>query len=114
MKNIAVAFFLVMQLSIFAQKNIDISFVNEYSDVYHLALVIYKPDGKIETRVSDVKPFGTKTYSYPPNTEIYIADYKQEAQAMKGKDLKASGVKPYITLNEKEEQVTILLSTIKK
>jgi hypothetical protein len=114
MKKFAFLFGLFFSLSLTSQKTIDISFVNEYADVYHLALIIYTPDGKCETRVSDVKPFGTKKYSYPANTEIYIADYTQEAIAMKGIDLKASGLKPYIVLDAKEEQVTILLSTVNK
>jgi hypothetical protein len=95
-----------------AQKNVSINFVNEYADVYHLALSIYTPDGKNETRVSDIKPYTTKTYTYPPKTEIYIANYSQEAAAMKGTDLKSSGLKPYIVLDAKDEEVTILLSTV--
>ena len=89
MKNIAL--FIALHLFVFsakAQDNINISFSNDYKDVYHLSLIIYTPDGIIQTRVSNLNPEQIKSYSLPLNTEIYIADWKQEAFAMKGNDIK--------------------------
>ena len=39
-----------------AQENSNISFSNDYKDVYHLSLIIYTPDGKMQTRVSILAP----------------------------------------------------------
>jgi hypothetical protein len=102
----------LMVFSIKAQDNININFSNDYKDVYHLSLIIYTPDGKIQTRVSNLNPAEIKTYSLPARTEIFIADYKQEAFAMKGNDIKATGVKPFIVLNELDSDVHIKLSSI--
>jgi hypothetical protein len=86
MKNIALSLALLLfTFSGNAQENISISFSNDYKDVYHLSLIIYTPDGKIQTRVSNLNPHEVKSYSLPVKTEIYIADNKQEAFAMKGK-----------------------------
>jgi hypothetical protein len=93
-------------------KNVTISFNNDYKDVFHLSLIIYTPDGKNETRVSDVQPGQTKKYEYPAGTQIFIADWKQEAYAMKGNDIKASGAKPYIVLQKTDNNKTIQLSAV--
>ncbi len=113
MKNMAL--FIALQLIVFsthAQDNINISFSNDYKDVYHLSLIIYTPDGKIQTRVSNLNPDQIKFYSLPVNTEIFIADWKQEAFAMKGNDIKATGVKPYIILKESDAKRVINLSSL--
>ena len=113
MKNIAL--FIALHLFVFsakAQDNINISFSNDYKDVYHLSLIIYTPDGIIQTRVSNLNPEQIKSYSLPLNTEIYIADWKQEAFAMKGNDIKSTGVKPYIVLKESDAQRVIVLSSL--
>lgn len=113
MKNIAL--YISLQLFIFsasAQDNISISFSNDYKDVYHLSLIIYTPEGKIQTRVSNLNPGQIKSYSLPLNTEIFIADWKQEAFAMKGNDIKSTGVKPYIVLKESDAQRVIALGSL--
>ncbi len=113
MKNIVL--FITLQLIIFsasAQDNINISFSNDYKDIYHLSLIIYTPDGKIQTRVSNLNPDQIKSYSLPVNTEIFIADWKQEAFAMKGNDIKSTGAKPYIVLKESDSKRVIILSSL--
>jgi len=113
MKNIAL--FIAILLCVFsanAQENINISFSNDNKEVYHLSLIIYTPDGKIQTRVSNLTPDQVKSYSLPVNTEIFIADWKQEAFAMKGNDIKATGVKPYIVLKDSDAKRVIKLSSI--
>ena len=95
-----------------AQQANDISFLNDSKEVFHLSLIIYTPDGKIQTRVSDLAPDQIKTYSLPVATEIFIADGKQEAFAMKGNDIKATGVKPYIVVKNSDAQRVVLLSSI--
>jgi hypothetical protein len=110
-----VAFILSLFLIAFsakAQDNININFSNDYKDVYHLSLIIYTPDGKIQTRVSNLNPAEIKTYSLPARTEIFIADYKQEAFAMKGNDIKATGVTPFLVLKDSDSEVLIKLSSI--
>lgn len=97
-----------------AQENINISFSNDYKDVYHLSLIIYTPDGKMQTRVSNLAPNEIKSYSLPANTEIYIADNKQEAFAMKGNDIKSTGVKPYLVLKGSDVKHVIRLSSINR
>jgi teichoic acid D-alanine hydrolase len=114
MKTIILIAALLINFSVAAQKNISISFKNDYQDVYHLSLILYTPDGKSQTRVGDLKPGAIKTYTLPEKTEIYIADYKQEAFAMKGNDIKASGAKPTLVLSSKDDGRTILLSTLGK
>ncbi len=113
MKNIAL--FITLQLFIFsanAQDNINISFSNDYKDVYHLSLIIYTPDGKIQTRVSNLNPNQIKSYSLPVNTEIFIADWKQEAFAMKGNDIKSTGVQPYLVLKSSDAKRVVILSSL--
>jgi amidase len=92
--------------------DIRISFKNDYQDTYHLALIIYTPDGKNQTRVSNLKPNQIKTYSFPIGSEIYIADWRQEAFAMKGNDLKKTGAKPSINLQSSDDKRVINLSTL--
>ena len=91
MKNIAL--FITLQFFIFcanAKDNINIIFSNDNKDVYHLSLIIYTPNGKIQIRVNNLKPDQIKSYSLPVNTEIFIADWKQEAFVMKGNDIKST------------------------
>lgn len=97
-----------------AQENIPISFSNDTKDVYHLSLIIYTQDGKMQTRVSNLAPKEIKSYSLPANTEIYIADNKQEAFAMKGNDIKSTGVKPFIILKESDIKRVVLLRSLKQ
>ena len=89
-----------------------LAFQTTIKEVYHLSLIIYTPDGKIQTRVSNLTPDQVKSYSLPVNTEIFIADWKQEAFAMKGNDSKATGVKPYIVLKNSDAKRVIKLSSI--
>jgi len=113
MKNIALFITLsFFAFSVNAQENISISFSNDYKDVYHLSLIIYTPDGKIQTRVSNLNPDQIKSYALPLNTEIFIADSKQEAFAMKGNDIKLTGVKPYIVLKDLDAKRVVLLSSL--
>ena len=113
MKNIALSLALLLfTFSGNAKDNISISFSNDYKDVYHLSLIIYTPDGKIQTRVSNLNPDEVKSYSLPVNTEIYIADNKQEAFAMKGNDIKSTGVKPYILVKDSDAKRVVKLSSI--
>lgn len=103
---------LLFQQTTFGQKPVTISFTNDYKDVYHLSLLIYTPDGKGQTRVSDLNPEQTKTYTFPAGTEIFVADWKQEAFAMKGNDIKATGMKPTFILAGNNPKVTVILSTL--
>ena len=77
-------------------------------------LIIFTPDGKIQTRVSNLNPDQIKSYSLPVNTEIFIANLKQEAFAMKGNDIKSTDVKPYIVLKDSDEKRIIVLSSLEK
>lgn len=112
MKKLLTFLFVLLASITYGQDNITISFSNDSKAVYHLSLVIYTPDGKIQTRVSDLTSGQVKTYSLPVNTEIFIADQKQEAFAMKGNDIKSTGIKPYIVLNELDDKKVITLSLI--
>lgn len=115
MKQIAfIITFFVCAFSVNGQDSIRISFSNDYKDVYHLSLIVYTPDGKIQTRVSNLTPDQIKSYSLPVNTEIFIADSKQEAFAMKGNDIKLTGVKPFIVLKDSDAESVIKLSSIKQ
>src|SRR5687767_1136060 len=100
------------QQTLYSQKSVTVNFTNDYKDVYHLSLIIYTPDGKGQTRVSNLNPRQTKTYAYPAGTEIFVANPKQEAFAMKGNDVKAAGFRPTFVLGDSSAQVTILLSTL--
>ncbi|MHA8080237.1 hypothetical protein VR610_03675 [Aquirufa regiilacus] len=112
-----VATFLALVLIVFsanAQDDVNINFLNDSKDIYHLSLIIYTPDGKIQTRVSNLNPTEIKSYSLPANTEIYIADGKQEAFAMKGNDIKSTGVKPFLVLKDSDAKRVIQLSAINR
>ncbi|MEY4289330.1 MAG: hypothetical protein RLZZ30_1418 [Bacteroidota bacterium] len=100
--------------SVKAQENVNISFSNDLNEPYHLSLIIYTPDGKIQTRVSDLSPDQVKSYDLPMKTEIFIADSKQEVFAMKGNDIKSTGVNPFIVLSEPDYKRTVKLSSIKQ
>ena len=104
----------LFQSTAYSQKKVDIAFINDYKDVYHLSLIIYTPDGKNQTRVSDLKPAEVKSYMLPVGTEVFIADWKQEAFAMKGNDIKATGIKPTFIVADGNENLTIKLSTLKQ
>ena len=104
----------LVTFSVQAQENVNIRFSNDFNEVYHLSLIIYTPDGKIQTRVSDLSPDQVKSYDLPVNTEIFIADSKQEAFAMKGNDIKSTGVKPFIVLSELDSKRIVKLSSIKQ
>lgn len=115
MKKIA----LIITLFLFAfstkgQENMSISFSNDLKNIYHLSLIIYTPDGKIQTRVSNLTPNQVKSYALPVNTEIFIADWQQEAFAMKGNDIKSTGVEPYIVLKDSDVKRIIRLSSIEQ
>lgn len=111
MKKLATVFSLLLFV-LSANAKVSISFSNDYQDVYHLSLIIYTPDGKIQTRVSNLNPDEIKTYILPGNTEIFIADNKQEAFAMKGNDIKATGVKPSIVLKDTDSEIVVNLSSL--
>jgi hypothetical protein len=102
----------LFQHSTYCQKLKTISFINDYSDVYHLSLIIYTPEGKGQTRVGELKPKQTKTYPFPVGTEIFVADWKQEAFAMKGNDVRSTGIKLTFILADSSEMVTVILSTL--
>lgn len=103
---------LFIQVVVYGQENSTISFKNDYQDTYHLSLIIYTPDGKNQTRVSDLIPNQTKTYTVPVETEIYIADFKQEAFAMKGNDIKKTDAKPYIILKATDDKMVINVTSL--
>lgn len=104
----------LVTFSVMAQENVNIRFSNDLKEVYHLSLIIYTPDGKIQTRVSDLSPDQVKSYDLPVNTEIFIADSKQEAFAMKGNDIKSTGVKPFIVLSVPDSKRIVKLSSIEQ
>jgi hypothetical protein len=112
MKSLLLLAAFLFQQTAYGQKPVTISFTNDYKDVYHLSLVIYTPDGKGQTRVGDLNPGQTKTYTFPAGTEIFVADWKQEAFAMKGNDIKATGIKPTIILADTTKKLTVILSTL--
>ena len=112
MKKLFFIILLFVAMEATAQNRISISFFNDYPDVYHLALIFYKPDGTSQIRVSDVKPLELKTYDIPEATEIYIASRSQEAFAMKGIDIKSSGVKPWLVATMNDNKRTIKLTNL--
>jgi hypothetical protein len=105
---------LSLMFSVCGQEDMTISFMNDYNCTSHLSLIIYTPDGKIQTRVSDLIPNQVKSYSFPIHTEIFIADSNQEAFAMKGNDLKASGVKSFLVVGESDNKKVFGLSSIEQ
>jgi hypothetical protein len=110
MKQLLFIFTIFITLQTTAQNRLTISFFNDYPDVYHLALIFYKPDGTSQVKVSDVKPLEIKTYDIPEGTEIYFASRSQEAYAMKGNDIKASGAKPWLVTTMNDNKRTIKLT----
>ncbi len=113
-KSIVIALLFFWAFSSYGQKNSSISFSNDINDVYHLSLIIYTPDGKIQTRVSDISPNQIKSYSLPIDTEIFIANLEQEAFAMKGNDIKSTEVKPTIVVKGSDDNRVIKLSSLKQ
>ncbi len=114
MKLIILCIFTALNLSVFGQDDIKLSFKNDYEDVYHLSLIIFTPDGKGQTRVSNVAPNTIKGYKFPVGTEIYIADNKQEEFAMKGNDIRKTNVKPWLFITITDNNRIILLTSIKQ
>jgi hypothetical protein len=112
MKHFLLFVAFIFQQTAYGQKQTAVSFINDYKDVYHLSLVIYTPDGKGQTRVSDLNPNQTKTYTFPAGTEIFVLDWKQESFAMKGNDIKATGLKPNFVLADSSKQLDVILSTL--
>jgi hypothetical protein len=113
MKKVAIILsFFLLAFSVRAQENVGIRFVNDNQQVYHLSLIMYTPDGKIQTRVSNLNPAEIKAYSLPVNTEIFIADAKQEAFAMQGNDIKSTRAKPFLVLKASDANIVIPVSSI--
>lgn len=113
-KSILIAFLFCSIFLGYGQENRNISFSNDSKNTYHLSLIIYTPDGKVQTRVSDLSSGQVKSYSLSVNTEIFIADLKQEAFAMKGNDIKSTGLKPYIVVKDSDDKRVINLSSLKQ
>lgn len=114
MKLVILCIFSILSFSVFGQEDIKLSFKNDYDDVYHLSLIIFTPDGKGQTRVSNVAPNTTKEYKFPVGTEIYVADNKQEEFAMKGNDIRKTNAKPWLVVINADNNRIILLSGIKQ
>lgn len=114
MKSLLLLFALITSQLAFDQKEVQLSFKNDYPDVYHLSLILFTPDGKNQTRVSNLEPAQVKTYNLPVGTTIYIADYKQEAFAMQGNDIRTTGKKPDYTVTAGRDAVEIVLSEFEK
>ena len=113
MNLIVLSLLAVLNFSAFELDDIKLSFKNDYNDVYHLSLIIFTPDGKGQTRVSNVNPNTIKEYNFPVGTEIYIADNKQEAFAMKGNDIRKTDAKPWLIVSDNDNNSIILLTSIK-
>jgi len=113
MKLIILSLFTFLSFSFFGQEDIKLSFKNDYEDVYHLSLIIFTPDGKGQTRVSNVDPNTIKEYNFPIGTEIYVADNKQEEFAMKGNDIKKTNAKPWLVVSKTDNNRIVLLTSIK-
>lgn len=113
MKLVIICIYTVLNFSVFGQDDIKLSFKNDYEDVYHLSLIIFTPDGKGQTRVSNVDPTTFKEYNFPVGTEIYVADNKQEEFAMQGNDIRKTGAKPWLVVTITDNNRIILLTSIK-
>jgi hypothetical protein len=113
MKTLLILAALLFQVTSYGQQSVTISFQNDYQDVYRLSLVIFTPDGKNQTRVGDLQPTQTKTYRFPTGTKIYVADPKQEAFAMKGNDIRTTGVSPTFVLTDSQPNIKVALSSLK-
>ena len=114
MKLVILFIFSVLSFSVFGQEDIKLSFKNDYEDVYHLSLIIFTPDGKGQTRVSNVAPNTIKEYKFPVGTEIYVADNKQEEFAMKGNDIRKTNAKPCLVVSITDKNRIILLTSVKQ
>lgn len=112
MKPLLLFMTFLFQQTVDGQKPVTILFENDSKDVYHLSLIIYTPDGKVQTRVSNLDPKQIKKYVFYPGTKIYIVEPKQEAIAMKGNDIRAAGVGPTYVLSENNDKVMVKLSTL--
>lgn len=112
MKLIILSIFTFLNFSVFGQEDIKLSFKNDYEDVYHLSLIIFTPDGKGQTRVSNVAPNNIKEYNFPIGTEIYVANDKQEEFAMKGNDIRKTNVKPWLVVSKIDNNRIVLLTSI--
>ncbi len=113
MKLIILSLFTFLSFSFIGQEDIKLSFKNDYEDVYHLSLIIFTPDGKGQTRVSNVDPNTIKEYNFPIGTEIYVADNKQEEFAMKGNDIRKTNVKPWLIVSKTDNNRIVLLTSFK-
>ncbi|MCF6141067.1 hypothetical protein L1S34_07200 [Flavobacterium sp. K77] len=113
MKLFILALFTFFSFNVVAKDDIKISFKNDYNDVYHLSLIIFTPDGKGQTRVSNIDPNTSKDYYFPIGTEIYVADNKQEEFAMKGNDIRKTDAKPWLVISKSDNNKIILLTSIK-
>ena len=113
MKLIILSLFTFLSFSFIGQEDIKLSFKNDYEDVYHLTLIIFTPDGKGQTRVSNVDPNTIKEYNFPIGTEIYVADNKQEEFAMKGNDIRKTNVKPWLVVSKTDNNRIVLLTSFK-
>lgn len=113
MKLIILSLFTFLSFSFIGQEDIKLSFKNDYEDIYHLSLIIFTPDGKGQTRVSNVDPNTIKEYNFPIGTEIYVADNKQEEFAMKGNDIRKTNVKPWLVVSKTDNNRIVLLTSFK-
>lgn len=93
-------------------EKVSISFLNDSEDVYHLALIIFSPDGSGQTRVSNLEPLTTKKYDLTVGSSIFIADNKQEAWAMQGNDIRTTGAKPWLVIKKEDDQKVFKLSSL--
>ena len=105
--------FTALNFFVFGPDDVKLRFKNDYEDVYHLSLIIFTPDGKGQTRVSNVDPKSSKEYDFPVGTEIYVADNKQEEFAMKGNDIRKTNAQPWLVVSKTDNNRTILLTSIK-
>lgn len=113
MKLIILSLYTFLSFSLIGQEDIKLSFKNDYEDIYHLSLIIFTPDGKGQTRVSNVDPNTIKEYNFPIGTEIYVADNKQEEFAMKGNDIRKTNVKPWLVVSKTDNNRIVLLTSFK-
>lgn len=86
---------------------VSVSFKNNSADVCHFGIAAYVPDGNIVTRVSNVAPYHTKTYSFPGGTAVYLLSKEQETTVMQGTNLQKRGDKPLLVLSKKDEEQII-------
>lgn len=115
MKKLVIAILLISSTVTANSQNekVSISFFNDSEDVYHLALIFFLPDGSGQTRVSDLEPMTSKKYDLLPGSSIFIADYKQEAWAMQGNDIRTTGTLPWLIVKIEDDKKVFKLSEIK-